>query len=101
VGFVEGETGYSSETCVMGGVGGSEEGSIAADEVVDIKEEVSIKVEETVDIKDEIPDAIKFPPIKKEHEVSLQVGWEDVRAFLALKKGYEITVNYFRLCVIL
>jgi hypothetical protein len=86
VGFVEGETSYCSDTSLTGGVGGTGEGSITVDEAVDIKEEVCIKVEETVDIKEEIPEAINFPPIKKENEVRLQVGWEIVWAFLALKR---------------
>jgi hypothetical protein len=55
VGFVEGETGCCSETCVKCDVGGCEE--------------VSIKVEEAIDIKDEIPEAITFRSIKTEHEV--------------------------------
>jgi hypothetical protein len=98
VGFVEGETGYCSETCVTGGVGGTGEGcvkvedaidikeevSIEVEDAVDIKEEVSIEAEDTVDIKDElainfkavyikdaIPEAIKSLPIKTELEVSL------------------------------
>jgi hypothetical protein len=54
---VEGETGYCSETCVTGGVGGTEE--------------IHIKVEEAIDIKDEIPDDTTFPPIKTEQEVRL------------------------------
>jgi len=57
VGYVEGETGYCSETCVMCDVDGAGE--------------VSIKVEEAVDIKDETPEAITFPSIKTEHEVRL------------------------------
>jgi hypothetical protein len=69
VDFVEGETGYCSETCVTGGVGGTGEGSIKLEEAVDIMEEVSIKVEDNIDIKDEIP------PINNEHEVRL---WRNV-----------------------
>jgi hypothetical protein len=61
VGFVKGETVYCGETYVTGGVGGTEE---------------IIKIEETVVIKDEIPDGIKYPPINKEHEVSLHVHSE-------------------------
>jgi hypothetical protein len=101
VGFVEGETGYCSDTSVMDGVSGSEEGSITVDEAVDVKEEDIIKVEETIDIKEEIPEPIKFPPIKKEIEVRLQVGWEIVGHLLPYKENSEITVNYFLLCVIL
>jgi hypothetical protein len=67
VGFVEGETGYCSETCVTcdGGTGEV----IIFEESIDIKEEVSIKVEEPLDIKVEVPEAIKFPPMKTEPQV--------------------------------
>jgi hypothetical protein len=58
MGLVEGETGYCSDTCVSGDVGGTEEGSV--------------QVEEAIDIKGEIPEDINFPPIKTEHEVRLQ-----------------------------
>jgi hypothetical protein len=58
VGFVEGETGACSETCVMCSVDGTEEGSI--------------KIEEAVEVKNEIPEALSFPPIKTEHQVRLQ-----------------------------
>ena len=71
MGFVEGETGSCTETCVTCDVDGAEEVSIEREEAIDIKEEVSIKVEEVIDIKDEIPEAISFPPIKTEHEVRL------------------------------
>jgi hypothetical protein len=57
VGFVEGETGYCSETGVMCDVDGFEE--------------VNIKVEDIIDIKDEIPEAKAFPTINTEHEVRL------------------------------
>jgi hypothetical protein len=69
VGFVEGETGYCSETCVTCGVGGTGDGSIKLEEAIDVKEEVSIKVEDNIDIKDEIPQ------FNNEHEVRL---WGDV-----------------------
>jgi hypothetical protein len=57
MGFVEGETGCCSETCVTCDVDGSEE--------------ISIKVEEAKDINDEIPEAVAFPPINTEKEVRL------------------------------
>ena len=60
MGFVEGETGTCSETCVMCDV--------------DRTEDVGIKVEEAVDVKDEIPEAITFPPIKTEQKVRLFWG---------------------------
>jgi hypothetical protein len=53
--FVEGETGPCSETCVTCDVGGTEEGCM--------------KVEEVIDIKDEITEAIIFPSIRTEQEV--------------------------------
>ena len=57
MGFVEGETGSCSDTCVTCDIDGTEG--------------VSIKVEGAIDIKDEIPEAISFPSIKTEHEVRL------------------------------
>jgi hypothetical protein len=67
VGFVEGETGYCSETCEMCD-GGTGEVSIKAEEAIDIKEEGSIKFE-AVYIEEEIPAFIKVPPTKTEPEV--------------------------------
>jgi hypothetical protein len=55
--YVEGETGYCSETGVECDFGGFEE--------------VNIKVEEAFDIKEEIPEATTVPSIKTEHEVRL------------------------------
>jgi len=77
MGFVEGETGSCSETCVTCDGDGTEE--------------VSIKVEEAIDIKDGIPEAIIFPSIKSEHEVSLWGVCEVVaahvfRPFIAAKR---------------
>jgi hypothetical protein len=72
MGFVEGETGYCSETCVTYDVDGTEEVSIKLEEAIDVKEEVITKVEDNIDIKDEIPEPVPFPPIKTEHEVSLR-----------------------------
>jgi len=71
VGYVEGETGYCNETCVMCDVDGAEEVIVKVEDTIDIKEEFSIKVEEAVDIKSETPEAITFPSIKTEHEVRL------------------------------
>jgi len=68
---VEGEIGSCSETCVTCDFDATDDVSINVEEAIDIKEEISIKVEEAIDIKDEIPEAIIFPPIKNEHEVSL------------------------------
>jgi hypothetical protein len=99
VGFVGGETGYCSETCVTGGVGGTGEGSVKVEDAIDIKEEGSVKVEDAIDIKEEgsvkvedsidieeegsvkvedsidieeeIPENTACPPINTEHEVRL------------------------------
>jgi hypothetical protein len=70
VGFVEGETGYCSETCVTGGVDGTGEVSVDGEDAIDIKEEGSIKFE-AVYIKDEIPESTTCPPFMTEHEVRL------------------------------
>jgi hypothetical protein len=91
MGFVEGETGYCSETCVTCDVDGTEEVSITTEDAIDIKEEVSIKVEEAIDMKDEMPEAISFPPIKTEHEVRLcgvceVVAAHAFRPFIAPKR---------------
>jgi hypothetical protein len=78
--FVEGETGYYSETCVTGDVEGTEEVSIKVEEAIDIKEEVSMKVEEAVDNQVEIPEFVSVPWIKTEHEVRLWCVCEVVAA---------------------
>jgi hypothetical protein len=80
MGFVEGETGYRSETGVMCDGDGTEEVSIEFEGTIDIKEEVSIQVEEAIDVKDEIPEAITFPTIKTEYEVRLWGVCEEVAA---------------------
>jgi hypothetical protein len=87
VGFVEGETGYSSETCARCGVDGTEEFSIKVEDPIDIKEEVSTKFE-AVYIKDEIQELVSVPPVKTENEVRLQgvcevVAADAVRPFIA------------------
>jgi hypothetical protein len=71
VGFVEGDTGYCSETCVTGGVGGTGEGSVKFEDPIDVMEQVSIEVEEAVDVNDEIPEFVVIPLITTEHEVRL------------------------------
>jgi len=102
---VEGETGSCSETCVMCDFDATDDVSINVEEAIDIKEEISIKVEEAVDIKDEIPEAIIFPPIKNEHEVSLWGVCEVVAAhafkpFISPKEIVELhfTVSCFVFC---
>ena len=92
MGFVEGETGCCSETCVTCDVDGTEEVSTEFEDTIDIKDEVSVKVEEAIDIKDENPEAITFPPIKTEHEVRLWGVCEVVaanafRAFIASRRN--------------
>jgi hypothetical protein len=87
VDFVEGENDSCSETCVM-------------------FEEVTIKVEEAIGIKDEIPEPTSFITPKTEHEVRLCDVCEVVAAhalshLLPQQASYEITLNYFLLCVIL
>jgi len=92
MGFVEGETGSCSETCVTDDDVDTEGIiSIKVEEAINIKEEVCIKFEETIDIKDEIPEAISFPPMKTEHEVRLWGVCEVVaahafRPFIASKR---------------
>jgi phosphoribosyl-dephospho-CoA transferase len=81
MGFVEGETGSSSESCVMCDVDRTEEVSVNVE--YGIKEEVNIKVEEAIEIKDEIPEASTLTSIKTEHEVSLGGLWDvEVLRFL-------------------
>jgi hypothetical protein len=69
VGFGEGETGYCSETCVTGGVGGTGGDGIEGEDPLDIKEEVSFKVEEAIGIKEETLETVIFLPIRTENEV--------------------------------
>ena len=88
---VEGETGSCSQTCVTCDF--------------DATGDVSINVEEAVDIKDEIPEAITFPPIKTELEVSLWGVCEVVAAhafkpFISPKIYCGITLQCFLLCVL-
>ena len=70
MGFVDGETGSCSDTCVMCDDDGTEE--------------VSIKVEEAIDIKAEIPEPISFPLIKTEQEVRLWGVCEVVAAHASM-----------------
>jgi hypothetical protein len=91
VGFVDGETGSCSETCVTCDGDGTGEVNIKVEDIIDIKEEVSIKEEEAINIKDDISEAITFPPIETEHEVRLWGVCEVVaahafRSFIASKR---------------
>ena len=96
MGFVEGETGSCSETCVTcDDVDTEGITSIKVEEAINIKEEVCIKFEEDIDIKDEIPEAISFPPIKTEHEVRLcgvceVVAAHAFRPFIASKETVKL-----------
>jgi len=72
MGYVEGETGYCNETCVMCDVDGAAEFSIKVEEAIDIKEEVSIKVEDPIDIKDEVSIKVE-DPIDIKDAVSIKV----------------------------
>jgi len=76
VGFVDGETGSFSATCVTCDVGGTAEVSIKV-EAIDVKEEVSIKDEESIDRKDEIPE---IEPIETQNQVRLQCVCEVMAA---------------------
>jgi hypothetical protein len=85
VGLIKDEPDSGSEACVTTLDNGTLEGNIKVEESIikvkeaDIKfedsdtevEAADIKVEELVDRKEENPEAIKFPPIKTEPEVSV------------------------------
>jgi hypothetical protein len=107
MGFVEGETGYCSETGVMCDGDGTEEVSIEGEDTTYIKEEASIEVEEAINIKVEIPEFVSVQSIKTEHEVSLWGVCEVVaanafRPFIAPQKGKcKIALGYFLFCVIM
>jgi hypothetical protein len=98
MGFVEGETGYCSETCVTYD-DGTEEVSIKVEDPINIKEEVSIEFE-AVCIKAEIQEVTSVPPIKTEHEVRFWgvyavVSAHAYRPFIALKGNSDITLSCF------
>ena len=84
---VEGETGSCSEACVTHDVDGAEE--------------ASGNVEDDIDIKDEILEALIFPPIKTEQEVSLWVfcvRWWQLMLLghlLPQKGNCKVPCNYF------
>jgi hypothetical protein len=93
--ILEGETGTHIETRIMRGdyatdeftikledaIHIKEELTIKIEDVIDIKEEVSIKFEDAIHIKNEIPEAVTFPTIETEQEVSLWVECELVAAY--------------------
>jgi hypothetical protein len=72
VGFVGGETGYCSETWVMGGVGGTGEAGVKFVDTIHIKKEVSIEVEDAVYIKEEVSSEVEDAVDIKE-EVGIEV----------------------------
>jgi hypothetical protein len=91
MGFVEGETGSCTETCVMCDGDGTEEGSIEGEDTIDIKEEVSIKVEEAIDIKEEVG-------IKVEEAIDIKNEIPEVR----LRGVFEVVVVHaFRPFIVL
>jgi hypothetical protein len=96
VGFVEGETGYCSDTCVTCDVDGTGE-VIILEDTIDIKEEVCVKVEEAIDIKNEIPQAIIFPPIKTEPEVRF---WGGVCVCVCERGGVCVCLVCVCVCVV-
>ena len=105
MGYVEGETGYCSETCVTCDVDWTEEVSIKVEEAIDIKEEGSIEDEEAIDINYKIPEFVSVSSIKTEKEVRLwglceMVAAHAFRPFIAPKENCQITLNYFLLCAI-
>jgi hypothetical protein len=97
VGFVEGETGYCSETYVMCGVDGTGEVSIDDEDDIDIKEEISIKVEDDIDVKDEFSikdeDAIdikKEVSIKDEDPLDIKDEMLQTLSIPAIKTEHEV-----------
>jgi hypothetical protein len=69
VGLIKDEP--DSEACVTTLDDGSEEFSIEVGEAEIKVEEADIKIEDAIYIKEENPEAITFPPIKTEPEVSV------------------------------
>jgi hypothetical protein len=70
MGLIKDEPDSGSEACVTTMGGGNEDGNINVEESNWEVEEADIKIEEALDIKEENPEAITFPPIKTEPEVS-------------------------------
>jgi len=116
MGLIKDEPDSGSEACVTTLDDGTEEGYMKVEEA-DIKYEESdidveaadIKVEELVDIKEENPEAIKFPPIKTEPEVSVwglcvrQQHFMLPRTFTATKENiqkYILSIFIYVLCIL-
>jgi hypothetical protein len=71
MGLTKDEPDSGSEACVTTLDDGNEEFSIEVGEAKIEVEESDIKIEDTIYIKEENPEAITFPPIKTEPEVSV------------------------------
>ena len=107
MGLIKGEPDSGSEACVTALDDGSEEFSLEVEEA-DINDyETKIKVEELVDIKEENPEAIIFPPIKTEPEVSVwglcvrQQQFMLPRPFTATKRELlKLHFNYLYVCTL-
>jgi hypothetical protein len=102
--FEESETGYCSETCVTGGVGGTGEVSVNFEDSIDVREEGSIKFE-AVYVKEEFPESTSSPPIMTEQEVRLwgvcdMMVVNDFFAICCPKTGFvklNLTISHFLL----
>ena len=114
MGLMRDEPDSGSEACVTPLEDGSEEFSMEVEEA-DIKdyeteikvEESDIKIEDPIDIKEENPEAIIFPPIKTEPEVSvwgLCVRQQQLmlpRPFTATKRELlKLNFNYPCVCTL-
>jgi hypothetical protein len=105
VGLIKDEPDSGSEACVTTLDSGTEEGDIKVEESDTEVEVADIKVEELVDIKEENPEAIKFPPIKTELEVSVwglcvrQQQFVFPRPFTATKREHpKIYLTFLSVC---
>jgi hypothetical protein len=114
MGLIKDEPDSGSESCVTTLDDGTEEGNIEVEdadlkiEESDIKiEETEIKFEESKDIKEENPEALTFPPMKSEPEVSVwglcirQQHFMLPRPFTATKREIlKIHFNYPCVCTL-
>ena len=105
MGLIKIEPDSGIEACVTTLDNGTEEG-IVEESVMKVQEAdiifeesetkvdlTDIKVEELVDIKEENPEAIKFPPIKTEPEVSLWVLCVRQQQLMPQKRTSENTFD--------
>ena len=122
MGLIKDEPDYGSEACVTALEDRSEEFSLEVEEAEIKVEESNIKVEESnikveevdikmesIDIKEENPEAITFPPIKTEPEVSVclwclcvrQQQFMLPRPFTAMKRElWKLHFNYPNVCAL-